>query len=733
MNISKVISSATSIPQLRDEKYIQSLQLALWLWRCSASAPPEEVPPFVGLNFVQFFCLSVLFISASSHRFVYYLQNIPKLNISNALNRFAFSQDLFHNNLHNVPFIEKEVMRLDMYKAVPFSQVDIDGGFWKDRQQLNRKTTIYAVMDRFKQTGRFEAFHFGWKEGMPNRPHIFWDSDVAKWIESAAYILQKHEDRILEAECDQLIDLIGEHQDKTGYFNIYFTVVEPDQRFKRRTDHELYCAGHLIEAAVAYHKSTAKDKFLNIMRRYADYIYQVFYVENSAAFETPGHEEIELALIKLYEHTKDEKYLELSKCFVDRRGSSQRDVFYGFANAKYTQDHLPVRSQSTAEGHAVRAVYLYSAMADLARIGDDAELQKACMRLFSNIINKRMYITGGIGSAKTGEAFTVDYDLPNLTAYSESCAAIGLALFARRMLLLEPVSAYADVIERVLYNGFLSTVSIDGKSFFYENPLQIRPELVKRDASVGSGGSQLPPTQRSEVFDCSCCPPNITRFMATIGDFIYTHSDDTLFIHQYINSRSVFEVGGSRVTICQSTDYPSGGIVDISVNGMPAQGGTVALRIPYWCNEFTIIKGGEKQKCPVREGYAYVTGVISSFIRIEFVIKPQLIAASPYVQENSGRVALQRGPVVYCLEAVDNGELLADVVIDKKLNTKTGFNAMLNVETIICKGYRRRASKMLPLYYESTDDLHETELTFIPYYAFANRGESEMIVWVQKN
>ena len=303
-----------------------------------------------------------------------------------------------------------------MIEKIPFSDVEITGGFWKKRQDLNRSTTIYAVRDRFAETGRFDAFRCDWKEGDPNRPHIYWDSDVAKWIEAVAYLVEKHPEPALEAAVEDVIDQIEKNQWDDGYFNICFSQFEPQNRFTRRTDHELYCAGHLIEAAIAWYRATGRPRFLQCMCRYADLIERVFAIEKSAAFATPGHEEIELALVKLYEATGDERYLKLSQFFVETRGTTAEPDDSDY-NAAQTQSHLPVREQKTAEGHAVRAMYLYSAMADLARHTGDESLRAACETLFQNITGRRMYITGGTGSSAIGEAFTYDFDLPNYTAY----------------------------------------------------------------------------------------------------------------------------------------------------------------------------------------------------------------------------------------------------------------------------------------------------------------------------
>ena len=600
---------------------------------------------------------------------------------------------------------------------IAFRKVDITDGFWKQKQELNRKATIYSVWERFKETGRFDAFQFNWKEGMPNKPHIFWESDIAKWIEAVAYILEKEPDPSLENAVEEIIDCIEQHQDENGYFNIYFTVCEPESRFTRRTDHELYCAGHLIEAAVAYYESTGKDRFLKLMCKYADHIEQVFMMEQSANFVTPGHEEIELALVKLYHCTGKEKYLSLSKFFIDQRGANEKDKInhYNFASPSCDQSHLPAVEQETAEGHSVRACYLYSAMADLSKELKDEMLLSACKKLFANISERRMYITGGIGQSSLGEAFTIDYDLPNKTAYSETCAAISLAMFSHRMLNIEANSVYADVIERVLYNGMLSGLSLDGKSFFYENPLEIDPALKDKDASVvKERRPHYPITQRVEVFNCSCCPPNVNRFLASVGDYIYSKHQETYFIHQFINS----EVIEDDIRIIQTTDYPNSGKVTLKTNGIQK----LAVRIPGWCTDYSI-----NADFTLKDGYAYLDN-INGDIEICFDMKPTLIQASPFVQENCGRVALQNGPIIYCLEEVDNGKNLRNVYLKESFNPTVTYNSYFGTNTITAEGYRQCETNQL--YSPWTNKADKVKLKFIPYFAFANRGESEMIVWI---
>ena len=598
-------------------------------------------------------------------------------------------------------------------RYIPFDSTVIRNGFWAEKQSLVRDVSLRAVYDRFRDTGRFSAFDFSWKEGEENRPHIFWDSDVAKWLESAAYVLAQNDDPELEEICDDTIEKIAKNQDENGYFNIYFTVIEPNARFTRRTDHELYCAGHLMEAAVAYYKATGKPLFLDCMCKYADYIEKVFKIDGNEHFTTPGHEEIELALVKLADVTGENRYLELAKFFIDSRGQKD-EPGYNWADSAYSQSHLPCCEQRTAEGHSVRAVYLYSGMADIAQKYGDERLGEACAELFGNIVHKRMYVTGGIGSTRVGEAFTVDYDLPPAMAYTESCASLGLALFARRMQLLRTDSLYAETVERVIYNGFLSALSLDGKSFFYENPLEILPKLHKIKGEI-----HYPPAQRSEVFSCSCCPPNITRFIASIADFLYTVDDETktVYCNQYMDSETEFEMNGETVRLEQETRYPADGVVRIKYSGAAA---TVAVRVPSWSKRYDGVKNSD--------GYIYLDVADGFEIVLDFAPEVRFIEADARVTGSEGRCAVAYGSVIYCAEAVDNPSPLRDIRLDRSVPYSVGYNEELGVPVLEFAAYHRQISPERLYSYEAAP-LEPIPAKLIPYYAFANRGLSEMTVW----
>ncbi len=601
-------------------------------------------------------------------------------------------------------------------KNISYKNTVITDGFWKIKQDMIKDVTLESVYNRFKETHRFDALDCSWKEGDPDCPHVFWDSDIAKWLEGLAYILAHSENEKLEKIADESIEKIEKNREENGYYNSHFLVT--GEKFTIRNEHELYCAGHLMEAAVAYYEATGKKLLLDIMCKYADYIEKAFVKEKTAKFVTPGHPEIELALVKMYEVTGEKRYLDLSKFFVDNHGDNDVDgLVYNGCRITYNQDECAVRDRKTAEGHCVRALYLFCAMADIAYYYDDKELFAAAERCFENIVNKRMYITGATGSTCHGESFTIDYDLPNRDAYAETCASIALCMFANRMIKLNPDGKYGDAVERALYNGVLSGISMDGKSFFYENPLTIDPDFNNVNTCT-DGGKRFPITQRKEVFDCSCCPPNVIRLIADIGDYMYSYNDDTVFVHQYINS----ETSQDGINIKQETKYPANGDVIITVNAKTQK--QLAFRVPYWCKNFTVNKAYKIEK-----GYAYVDISGEGKIVISFDMTPKFIKANKRVHDNAGRVALMRGPVVYCLEGKDNGKDLECVRVDINSSFKLSDCEFIlpALETV---GYQEKESDML--YFEATDEYDRIPLKFIPYYAYANRGETELLVWILK-
>ncbi|MBQ4290079.1 MAG: glycoside hydrolase family 127 protein [Clostridia bacterium] len=587
------------------------------------------------------------------------------------------------------------------------------GSFWADRVDLVRRVTMWNVYRRFAETGRFDAFRFEWKEGMPNRPHIFWDSDVAKWMEAVAYLCEKQREPEMEAIVDDVVEQIARNRMKDGYFNSYFGLLEPQNRFTRRGDHELYCFGHLLEAAIAYRDATGKERFYQLMKDYADLVYRIFYVEKSAAFFTPGHEEVELALVKLYRASGESKYLDLARYFVEARGTIPEE------NNLYLQSHLPIREQKTAEGHAVRACYFFSGAADVALEDGDDTLKDALKELFQNITDRRMYVTGAIGQNPGSEGFLGDYDLCNQTAYAETCANLSLSFFARRMSLLEPDSRYADVAETVLFNSFLSGMSLDGKSFFYSNPQEEQQLLKQR---FESARPFLPADARVEVFNCSCCPPNVVRAIASVSDYIYSTDGDTVWMHQYFANDADFDCRECSV----ETGYPYDGSVRISWKGKPAD---LALRIPGWCRNWSLKSNGASVSPELKRGYATVPVRDGDTLELTLDLPVRFIEANPLVWEDAGRAVVAKGPIVYCLEAkgnLEDGRLLRDLRVRRSGEYAEETDPELGVPVLKTTGLRRTWNGGL---YGAPDGFEEIPLTLIPYYAILNRGPTDLILW----
>ena len=605
-------------------------------------------------------------------------------------------------------------------KSITYDKINITGGFWREKQELIRNVTIHNVYKRFSDTGRFAAFNMDWKEGDPNMPHIYWDSDVAKWLESVAYLTMKKREHELEAIVDDVVDKIEKGRMEDGYFNIHYILFKKNERFTRRQDHELYCLGHLIEAAIAYDKATGKGKFLSLMKDYVELVRKIFMDEAREYFITPGHEEIELALVKLYDYTGDRSYLELAEFFVEKRGAEEKgaDPKHDMLGSPYLQANKPIREQESAEGHAVRAVYLYSAVADLAERLSDESLKKTAETLFDNIINEKMYITGAIGSTRKGEAFEESYLLPNDTAYAETCAALGLALFARRMGLLDRDSKYADTVERIIYNGFLSGLSLDGKAFFYVNSQEIDLENRKT-----SRAEWKPITERVEVFSCSCCPPNITRFISSIGDFVYNYDNSVVYVDQYMESDADF--GGFRIE--QKTNYPFDGNIKIKLSGDDKK---IALRIPSWCGKYEIKLNGKNVSSDTVKGYAIIDAKDGDDIELDLELTVRHMKADSRVRHIRGCTAITYGPFVMCMEGVDNGERLGEVKLTG-FECKVGFDEKLGLPVIIHPAVREMGEG---LYYDVKNEKRESfSAKLIPYFAFANRGETDMRIWVELN
>ena len=584
----------------------------------------------------------------------------------------------------------------------------MNNGFWRFYMDLNRTSVVKNVYDRFQETGRFDALRCDWREGMPNKPHVFYDSDVAKWIEGVAYIIQESPVPEWEALVDEMVDNIAENQRKDGYFNSYYQSIEPSKAFTQREQHELYCLGHMIEAAIAYHQATGKEKLLNCVLKNVDMVYRTFVEEKTATFVTPGHQEIELALMRLYNYLDNEKHLQLARFFLDQRGANEKDGTLYQYGTEYSQDNVPVRQITEAVGHSVRAAYMYTGMQMLAKVDGDEALKNACDRVFDNIVNYKMAITGGMGSDQLGEKFSYKYDIPNSDTYNETCAAISLAMFAGVLQESKVDSRYGDIIERVLYNGFISGVSLDGEKFFYSNPLE-----YDRKKSVRS--TYQAPGERVKVFECSCCPPNVVRTLASVANYMYTIDEDTVYCNQFGSSEATLQIGSKDAVLKQTTNYPYDGKVTFHYSGEPM---TLCVRIPDWCVEYT----GE-----TKNGFVQFSLTDGDCVTVDFPMEVHFIEANPYVQDNSGRFAVQRGPIVYCMEELDNGENLRDIRLLENGTIRVEKEDGIPAPVIYIDAQRRAATNKL--YSLKGSNFINFTAKLIPYFSFANREATDMIVW----
>jgi len=600
------------------------------------------------------------------------------------------------------------------FSAVPFTEVKLSDPFWAPRIRTNREASLPHNFKWCEETGRIS--NFAKAAGlMPGKFEgiFFNDSDVYKVLEGASYALADQNEPGLQKTVDEVIAKIAAAQQPNGYLDTYFTLVEPDKKWTDFTaKHELYCAGHLIEAAVAHYRATGKKTFLNVAIRLADHLDATFGPDKR--HEVPGHEEVELALVKLYQVTGDARYLKLAEFLLDIRGDkTKRAKIHG----PYCQDHIPVRQQREIVGHAVRAMYLYSGVADVASYTGDAGFIEAMHSIWQDVVLRKMYITGGIGARHEGEAFGNAYELPNDSAYCETCAAIGLAFWAHRLNLLHGDAQYADVLERAVYNGILSGIALDGKHFFYVNPL----------ASDGKH-------HRQPFFGCACCPSNVVRFVPSIPGYVYAVSPGRLAINVYAAGhaaldlryricepgRSTVGLGCGKVTVTQKTRYPWDGNVLITLE--PAQPGTfdVFLRIPGWCRGAKIaVNGKPVEKIEIQNGYARLhrTWQRGDAIVLDLPMPIRRMEAHPLVKADAGRVAVQRGPIVYCFEAVDNGGSVKNIVLAREpkftVEHKPGLLGGVTVIRGLDKSGRR--------------------VTAIPYYAWDHRAPGEMIVWVRQD
>ena len=591
------------------------------------------------------------------------------------------------------------------------------------------------------------------------RPHHYWDSDLAKWIEGASYALWYQRNPETETVIDGIIDDFGKLQMPDGYVNTYYTVVEPGKRWTNvHRMHELYCAGHLIEAAVAYYEATGKAKLLEIVERYADHIDRVFGPADYQIHGYPGHQEIELALVKLYRLTGKQNYLELAAYFLNERGKQPyffeeearkqgRDPEDGgpkgilgksfLSQGPYAlfQAHLPVREQVTAEGHAVRLAYMGGSMADVAAETGDKSLWQACVRLWDNVTSKRMYITGGIGSQDGCERFNFDYHLPNEESYHETCASVAMVMWGFRMLQVSPDRRYGDVMERALYNGVLSGVSLSGDRFFYANHLASHPEMFQD--RIIRNPRMFP--QRQRWFAVSCCPMNLARLLESLGGYQYTqgkldNGGQAVYVHLYQEGTADIRVRDKNVVIRQETAYPWQGDIKITVVTDLDEEWTLALRIPEWSGQ-PVLEAGDAEIWEDR-GYLYVRKKwnANGHLDLSLPMKPVLMEAHPGVRMDCGKAAIQYGPLVYCVEEEDNDGDLFDCILTGNSRLEAGFeeNLLGGICTIQVQGIRRNREQWKGRLYQpvSRRYFEPVKLKAVPYYAWANRGAGKMNVWM---
>ncbi len=586
--------------------------------------------------------------------------------------------------------------------AVPFTAIEFQDGFLAARLETNRRRSLPHNLRMLRETGRIDNFlKAAGKMKGEYEGYYFNDSDVYKVVEAAAYVLALNPDPKLEKDVDEIIAAIAAAQWPDGYLNTYFTLTAPKKRWTdMHVKHELYCAGHLIEAAAAHFNATGKRTLLDVAEKFAAHIDGKF--GPSKLREPPGHEEIELALVKLHRLTGEEKYLRLAEFFIDLRGDRSRPKTWG---AEY-QDHLPVRRQEKIAGHAVRAMYLCCGATDVAAHSGDPALIRAMRRLWSNMVERKMYVTGGVGARPDREEFGGDFQLPNDTAYCETCAAVGVVFWAHRMNLMHADARFADVLERALYNGVLSGTSLDGERFFYVNPL----------ASDGTH-------HRRPFFKCACCPPNLVRLLASLAGYVYAVGDrrgtGEIYVNLYAAGEAAVPFGDNVVRLRQRTRYPWDGQVRLSVNPRSSARFALCLRIPRWGRgaELTV-NGKPVAPLEVEKGYARLTRLWRSgdTVRLNLPMPVERIEANPRVAADRGRVAVRRGPIVYCFEAIDNGGSAMDVVLPLDPKFTAEYHPDLLGGVTVVSGVDRRGRK----------------ITAVPYHAWDNRRAGEMIVWVRQ-
>lgn len=578
-------------------------------------------------------------------------------------------------------------------EPVDFSQVKITDSFWLPRIDKHAEVTLPACIRQCEvETQRVKNFAIaGGLEPGEFKGLVYDDSDLYKMIEGCSYSLMNHPNPGLEKKLDEIIGKIAAAQQKDGYLMTYFILGDLSRRWTNMDKHEMYCCGHLIEAAVAYYNATGKRSLLDVAIKYADHIDNTF-GEGKKTW-VPGHQEIELALVKLYRVTKDDRYLKLSHWLLEQRGRGLGD----WQAKDYYQDLKPVSRLSKISGHAVRAMYMFTGMADLASITKDTSYVHALDRLWDDVVHTKMYVTGGIGSSRKNEGFTDDYDLPNAEAYCETCASVGMVFWNQRMNMLKGDGKYVDILEKAMYNGALAGISLSADRFFYVNPLE-------------SDGTH----HRQPWYGTACCPSQISRFLPSVGNYVYATSPGALWVNLYMGSETAMTIDNVPVSVRQTTRYPWEGKVRLSVHPKRKAKFTVKLRLPDWCAKYTLAVNGKEYEAPEELQYLAIDRVWEPGDEITFDMDMpvEVVTADPRVKANAGKRALQRGPLVYCMEETDNPEY-DEASLSASMNYVTAFEPGLlgGVVTITAV---------------NGDDLYK----FVPYYAWDNREPGKMKVWV---
>ncbi|MCL2866432.1 MAG: glycoside hydrolase family 127 protein [Clostridia bacterium] len=629
---------------------------------------------------------------------------------------------------------------------VPLSAVRVEDGFWSNIQTLVRDVVLPYQADILEdksvvteKSHAVENFRIAAREAEGEfQGMVFQDSDVAKWLEAASYALALQPDEALNAHIDEIIRLIDKAQQADGYVNTYFTVKAPDKKWTNlRDNHELYCLGHMIEAGVAHTLATNKHNLLDIVCRAADMVCRRFGPGKTRG--VPGHEEIELALLRLYRVTGKQDYLDTARYFIEERGKQpsffeEERARHAYdlraTNEEYHQSHLPVREQTEAVGHSVRAMYLYAAMADLSAETGDASLYEACRALLDNILESKMYVTGGLGSTFHGEAFTPAYDLPNDTAYAETCASIGMCFFARRMLEIKPEGRVADLLERQLFNNILAGIQLDGTRFFYVNPLEVIPSI----SGAAPAHKHVQP-QRPGWHACACCPPNLSRLILSLGRYAWGSGDRTIYAHLWLGGSAQFSVAG-RVDVACESQYPWNGAVCYTIS--PAMEGArfcLAIHLPSCCRNAYWLLNGEVFEPDMKDGYAYIDRAWHKGDTVKIISELPVLRlySNLAVPRNAGLTCLQRGPVIFCLEECDNSAPLAALRLppDAEIGVeKIHDGALKGMTALTWEGVREISDT--GLYSERHPIAYPAKVKAIPYFAWGNREAGEMRVWVRE-